>query len=509
MTKRPRRLEASIWLAFCACAHGAPRALEPEPPALAAESFDSVNTRAADLLARLTEVDTRQPHGHEAAAARRLSEFLQRIGLETDVVSMAPQRASVYARLAPPGRRDAQPLVLLGHLDTHPADPRAWHADRGPTSGAITDGAVWGRGVRHGKGAAAMFALALAVLKRERPDLPRDVILIATADGLSGRGEGLALVIERYPEIATAGLALSSGGASHLDLFGGGRLSHAVVTSERGYARLKLVAAARSDEVGTLGRDAVVERLRQALAALDGAANGPRLTAPTAQTLDYASAGLSFPRSAFYRSSSLAYVFLLPELAGRPATRPMVTDSIRVSRLSGGTGGTLAPTDRAQAFLLCGLLPGSTPADIRARLVRAIGDPDVHITIEDGAPWVGTTPEEDILARIARHAHRTELDEDQVVVPVMGPETTDARVLRSLGVPVYGFIPVLFDEAEARSIRGRNEHLRIDMLKDSIRRLAGLVVDLAAAIRPERPAYAPLPVNEATGTEVPSDDDRS
>lgn len=510
----PRNLQGApfaVWtaLALSACAHRPPRATEPPPPPLAAEAFDVVDGRAADLLAHLAEVDTRQPHGHEATAARRLFEFLRRAGLESDMVSMAPQRASLYARLAPPGRRDAQPLVLLTHLDTHPADPRAWTADRGPMSGTIADGAVWGRGVLHGKGAAAMFALTLAALRRAAPALARDVILVATADGLSGRGEGLAVVIERYPEIATAGLVLSSGGVSHLNLFGGGRLVHAVVTSERGYARLRLVAAARSDEAGALAQDAVLERLQRALEALEKAANGPKITEPTAQALDYASAGLPLPRAVFYRSSPLAHVFLLPDLARRAATRAMVKDSIRVTHLSGGTGGTLAATDRAQAWLRCGLLPESTPAGIRTRLVRAIGDPDVHVTIEEGAPWSGTPPDEDILARIARHAHRSEREEDQTIVPVMGPEATDARVLRSLGVPVYGFIPMVLDEAAARSIRGRNEHIRIDVLRDAVHRLSSLVMDLAAAIPPERPGRFPPAPTEAKDTVAPSDGGRS
>ena len=509
--KRTSCTGLAVWigLACWACAHGPPRARTPPPRPLAAEAFDTVEGRAADLVAHLAEVDTRQPRGREGTAARRLFEFLQRAELEAEVISMAPERASLYARLAPPGRRDARPLVLLAHLDTHPADPRAWTADRGPMSGVITDGAVWGRGVLHGKGAAAMFALTLAALRHAAPALARDVILIATADGLSGRGEGLAVVIERYPEIATAGLVLSSGGASRLNLFGGDRLVHAVVTSERGYARLKVVATARSDEVGTLAKDAVVERLQRALEALEAAANGPRITEPTAQALDYASAGLPFPRTVLYRSSSLAHVFLLPELAQRAATRAMVQDSIRVTRLSGGTGGTLAPTDRAHAWLLCGLLPGSTPAGIRARLVRAIGDRDVHVTIDDGAPWSGTLAHEDILARIARHAHRAEAGEDQTVVPVMGPEATDARVLRGLGVPVYGFVPVLLDETAARSIRGRNEHLRVDMLRDAVRRLSNLVIDLVAAIPPERSGrFRPTPI-EAKDSAAPSDDDRT
>src|SRR3982750_93975 len=79
----------------------------------------------------------------ERAAAEYVAGQLAEVGIESQFRESAPGRARVVARLpgTDPGR---SALLVHGHLDVVPADPREWSVD--PFAGEIRDGYLWGRG---------------------------------------------------------------------------------------------------------------------------------------------------------------------------------------------------------------------------------------------------------------------------------------------------------------------------------------------------------------------------
>ena len=88
-----------------------------------------------------------------------------------------PDIENLYARI---GSR-APFLLFAGHTDVvPPGDPASWRDD--PFSGAVADGALYGRGAVDMKGGiACMLAATLAFLK-ERPDLPGSIGFLITGD---------------------------------------------------------------------------------------------------------------------------------------------------------------------------------------------------------------------------------------------------------------------------------------------------------------------------------------
>lgn len=463
---------------FAACA-----TVSPAPPtetfSLPKDAWTVGDSQGIELLARVVSMDTRQPRGHEGPAAKVLRDFLLRAGVEARLLPLGAGRASVFAIVRGEAPAGAAPIVLLSHLDTHPATPEAWPSEAGPFSAAIRRDALWGRGVVDGKGLAVLHALTLAVLQASRQPFERPVVMLAAAGGLSGDTPGLSQALAEEPMLGDAALVLTKGGGSVVDLLGDGRVVHTVATSERGFARIRITAAARSDESGL--EDAAVARLGRALDAVLTQVSSPRLTRPTLDTLEAASEGVYFPKSVVMRTTPLARAFLLQDLAHRPSTAPWVHDELVVTRIgSNRAGGQVAP-DRAWAVVEGRLLPGNSPGRLRARLKAAVRDPDVHVTVDAGAQWAGAPPNPDLLARVDRHA-RLSKDLDQVTVPTMSANPTGARGFREIGVPVYGFVPfVLSPEAWDRAF-GRDERLPLEDFRRGLRVFATLTAELAGPV---------------------------
>ncbi|MEW6309021.1 MAG: M20/M25/M40 family metallo-hydrolase [Bacillota bacterium] len=140
--------------------------------------WSSLTQEAAAHLAALVRIDTTNPPGREKAAADYVAAALAEAGIQAEVVEPAPERGSVIGRLR--GSGEADPLLLLAHLDVVPAVASEWRHD--PFGGVTVDGEIWGRGTLDCKHLAAIWLTLLCHFKREGRRLRRDLILAATAD---------------------------------------------------------------------------------------------------------------------------------------------------------------------------------------------------------------------------------------------------------------------------------------------------------------------------------------
>lgn len=473
--RAPFATVALVLVNACATIPEAP----PEPPewALPPTAWTVGDTQGVELLAGVIQTDTRQPYGREEAAAVVLRDFLLRAGLDAQLLTLGAGRASVFAQVRGGAPAGAPPILLLSHLDTHPATPEAWPHDAGPLSATIRGDALWGRGTLDGKGLAVLHALTLAILHEAKVPLDRPIFMLAAAGGLEAGTPGLVQALKALPALANADLVLTKGGGSWTNLLGDGRVAHTIANGERGYARVSLTAALREDAPAGLASTAV-RRLNAAVGEILGALDAPRLTRPTLDTLEFASEGTYFPKSLVLRSTPLARTFMLPDLVARDSTRPLVTDAMVVTFMgTNRSGGQLNP-DRAWAILECRLLPGSTPGALRSRLRGLIRDPDVHVQVENGAEWSGSVLSLEMAEAVRVEAHVTD-GRDEVVLPIMSPDPSGGRALRDLGARVYGFTPYVLSPTAWGRAKGRGERLPLEDFRRGLRTLTRMVVRLA------------------------------
>jgi acetylornithine deacetylase len=146
--------------------------------------------------------ENRPPRGNERACQEYVAEYLQALGLETDMFTPDEVqgaidhpawwpgrdyegRPNVAARLA--GRGGGRSLVFSGHVDVVPALGEGEHAF---WDGDVADGRLYGRGSLDMKGGIACYLHALRCLRECEVELAGDVIVETVVDEEFGGANG-------------------------------------------------------------------------------------------------------------------------------------------------------------------------------------------------------------------------------------------------------------------------------------------------------------------------------
>ncbi|GAA2064073.1 M20/M25/M40 family metallo-hydrolase [Leifsonia soli] len=364
----------------------------------------------------------------EAEAAAYVEAKLVELGLQPRVFESDPGRASVVARVA--GADPGKPaLVVHGHLDVVPADPRNWSVD--PFGGEIKDGLLWGRGAVDMKNMDAMILTAVGDILRagERP--ARDLVVAFFADEEDGGRRGSHHLVDTHPELfAGATEAISEVGGYSIDL--AGRRAYLLQTGEKSLVWIKLIARGRAAHGSRLIRDNAITKLAEAVVAL-GREDWPvQLTATTTRLIGELGRLLDVdpqrigPDEVVIRTGTAAG-FILATL--RTTTNPTL--------LEAGYKHNVIP-DTAEALIDIRTLPGEEDA-VLSRVRELIGD-DIEIQVMHRD--IGLEAEFDgglvdaITGTLEQH------DPGAPVLPYLLSGGTDNKALSRLGITGYGFAPL-------------------------------------------------------------------
>ena len=155
-------------------------------------------------LAELVKVESENPPGNEAGAAKVVEANCHEMGLETSTHEVDPGRPSVVARLHGAGGRV---VGFCSHIDVVPAgDHSLWDVD--PYGAEIIDGRMHGRGTGDAKGPCAAALEAVAALQAARSELPGTLELSFVADEEAAGFKGAAYLAEQgivKPAVAIVG----------------------------------------------------------------------------------------------------------------------------------------------------------------------------------------------------------------------------------------------------------------------------------------------------------------
>ncbi|SDH36557.1 Acetylornithine deacetylase/Succinyl-diaminopimelate desuccinylase [Leifsonia sp. 98AMF] len=364
----------------------------------------------------------------EAEAAAYVEAKLSELGLRPQVFESDPGRASVVARVegADPGK---PALVVHGHLDVVPADPRNWSVD--PFGGEIKDGLLWGRGAVDMKNMDAMILTAVGDILRAGQRPARDLVVAFFADEEDGGRRGSHHLVDTHPELfAGATEAISEVGGYSIDL--AGRRAYLLQTGEKSLVWIKLIARGRAAHGSRLIRENAITRLAEAVVAL-GREDWPiQLTATTTRLIGELGRLLDVdpqrigPDEVVIRTGTAAG-FILATL--RTTTNPTL--------LEAGYKHNVIP-DTAEALIDIRTLPGEEDA-VLARVRELIGDDveievmhrDIGLEAEFGGGLV-----EAITDTLQQH------DPGAPVLPYLLSGGTDNKALSKLGITGYGFAPL-------------------------------------------------------------------
>jgi acetylornithine deacetylase/succinyl-diaminopimelate desuccinylase-like protein len=414
-----------------------------EPAGSAAGGIDwrQVRGEAAALLSGYVQIDTTNPPGNELPGAEYLKAFFDAEAIPAQIHASAPQRANIVARLAATQPAEAGPILLLSHIDVVPADPGAWSFP--PFSGAIRNGAIYGRGTLDDKGHGVVFAMALALLKREQGPRTRDLVFCATADEEVGGDAGAAWMVE-----------------NHWQALG----PPAVVWNEGG-------ASTSTDVLEGPVADGANDRLIRALARIDAHATPLRITPTVAEQFRRMAEGASFPASFAFRhlTNPLMLRMISGQLIEDRFANALVRDTIALTGLRSGLKHNVIPRS-ASATLDIRLLPDTDAARFLERLKRVIDDEAVRME-NDAASLPAITPASDWDHALFR-AVEAEMEREipgSITVPLLTAGGTDSHLFRKRGVPAYGYQPALYKPELRAAMHGVDERLPLEELERAVR----------------------------------------
>jgi acetylornithine deacetylase/succinyl-diaminopimelate desuccinylase-like protein len=364
----------------------------------------------------------------EADAAEYVEARLKAMGLEPRMFDSDPGRTSVIARVE--GRDTAKPgLVVHGHLDVVPADPRNWSVD--PFGGEIKDGLLWGRGAVDMKNMDAMILTAVGDILSAGRQPERDLVVAFFADEEDGGRRGSHYLVDNHPELFDGATeAISEVGGYSIDL--DGRRAYLLQTGEKSLLWIKLIARGRAAHGSRLIRDNAITKLAEAVVAI-GRQNWPlQLTDTTSQLLAELSRLLDIdpeqvgPDEIVLRTGTAAG-FILATL--RATSNPTM--------LTAGYKHNVIP-DIAEALVDIRTVPGDE--DRVLDIVRQLVGDEIEIEVMHRdvgleGPFRGPLIDA-IVDTLGEH------DPGAPVLPYLLSGGTDNKALSKLGITGYGFAPL-------------------------------------------------------------------
>ncbi len=383
-------------------------------------------------LVRAACVNTGDPaSGGEIRAVRVLQRFLAeaiaRGTVETQVFEAAPGRSSLVARVR--GTDPEAPVLgLLGHLDVVPADTERWTRD--PFGGDLVDGEVWGRGTVDMLYLTAAFACALRDVALA-PTPPRGgLVLLAVADEEAGGDYGLRRLLQEHPDIFGITEAVSESGGMRMGAY------VAIDVAEKGSAGRRLVVRGTpghaSIPYGAHSAAVVAGEVLQRLATVAPAIELGPLWRP------FVEARVDDPALKERMLDPVRLDAALPELGGiagyaHAASRVTISPTV----LRSGQAHNVIP-DEAYIDLDIRTLPGTTDEEIDRLLAGMLHGLSAEVEIRYLRGWPATASSVDtpLFAAIRRAIAGAD---GSSVVPIMAAGGSDARELRGLGIPSYGF----------------------------------------------------------------------
>lgn len=415
--------------------------------------------RPAELLQRLIRFDTTNPPGNEAACIHFLNDLLHEAGIQTSLLARSPERPNLYARL--PGRGEAVPLLLYGHVDVVSTEHQAWQHP--PFEGAIADGYVWGRGALDMKGGVAMLVAAFLRAKIEGLSLPGDVIFCAVSDEEDFGVYGAKFLVEKHADLFQ-GVRYALGEFGGFTIYIGGQRFYPIMIAEKQACPIKVTLRGQGGHGSLPERAGAMAKLGQVLQKLDRRRLPVHVTPAARLMVEKIAAALpGLSGLALRQLANPTLTNLVLELLGERGRTfdPLFHDTVSPTMLRASQKLNVIPSE-VELGLDGRILPGYTPEDLLRELRQILGSQvELEVVQFDPSPAEPDMGLFDTLADILRRA-----DPGSVPVPLLLSGVTDARFFSTLGIQTYGYLPMRLPEDFnfTATIHAANERIPVEAL---------------------------------------------
>ncbi len=357
-----------------------------------------------------------------------------------------------------------KPIVLMAHHDVVPVTPGTegdW--THPPFSGAIADGAVWGRGSVDDKGSLVGIFEALDHLAATGFQPKRTIIVISGHDEeAGGTGAQAAAAFFRARGI-TAEWVLDEGLAVVADFPMVATPVALIGISEKGYATLKITAPSVGGHSSAPPKQTGVVTLSRAVAAIAAKPFPMRFQGPGAETVRAIAPYADWPVKMAAANTWLFGPVLVSQISATPAGAATLHTTIAPTMLKGSPKENVLP-QTATAWINYRIMPGQTTDDVLNRARDAVGDLDVTFD------WQGTPRNPSPVSSVTSDGWKTiaalASDDGKLpVAPALVTAGTDSRYMVGVADDVYRFQPLMASIEDFAMIHGTNEHMTLDNLE--------------------------------------------
>jgi acetylornithine deacetylase/succinyl-diaminopimelate desuccinylase-like protein len=430
-------------------------------------------TSEIGLLQQYVRIDTSNPPGNESAGARWIVERLARGGIRAEVISSAPNRTNVYARIR--GRNRGDGLILLNHIDVVPVKRRKNGWSKPPFSADIAANMVFGRGTADMKGIAVCQLEAFLDVAAARRTPEHDIVFLAVADEEAGSTLGVRWLLDHRPDVFEGTrYVLTEGGVTELQKE---KLTYfGIEIGAKELTELQLVAPSREQlQHARIALEPYFDP-RDAERVLPGVRRFFRSVAPL--RIEFVSL-----LSDIDRTIATGKLWLLPD-----GYRDLLTNTI-------WAGGVSVRPDGQFAMRVSMLnLPEEDPDKRLAWLERTIaphGTKIGEINRKEG-PIPMSPDDTPLFALIALEA-RAEYGPVAVGPEVLFGSTSDSRFLRPRGFVCYGIQPFPLDFFQTLGVHGVNERVRLDWFNTGVKLMRRIVWAYAFGTRAGKSTRGDVP----------------
>jgi len=440
----------------------------------------ALSREALVWLAQLIQINTTNPPGNEAATAKYIAGVLQKEGIASETLELAPGRAALVARLRSAAFSDpARALLLVAHMDVVGAERARWSVD--PFGAVMKDGYIYGRGALDDKGMLAANLATLVALKRSNARLNRDVIFLATDDEEANSEASIKTLIAKNWDKFAAGFALNEGGEV---VTKGGKVQYvAVQASEKVSVNVAVIAKGPAGHASVPTKENAVVHLASAVAKI-GAYQPPVHINSVVRRYFEGLAAISDDEIAKWirslESSDRGEHAQRVISDANPQWNAMLRDTIAPSMLNAGVRPNVIPGE-AHAMLNVRLLPGDTIDVVLGELTKLVNDPQMRFEVQPNAGLAAPTSslENDFYASISKIAGQE--FGGAPVLPFQSSWYTDSAQLRLHNVQAYGLWPFPVTDDDLRRMHGDDERLPVASFNKGVEFMLRLVTDFAVA----------------------------
>lgn len=451
----------------------------PAPQTAAAAANDQLAQEALGWLQGLVRINTTNPPGNEAEAAKYISGILTKENIQNEVLEVTPGRSIVVARLNSGAMPNAsRALLLLAHLDVVGVSREKWTVD--PFGAEIKDGYIWGRGTIDDKGMVIANLAAIVALKRANTPLDRDVIFLADADEEGGSEANIKLAIQKYWDKFAAGFAINEEGRVMMN---GGKVQYVgIQASEKVAVNVNVIATGTSGHGSVPRPDNAVVHLASAIAKI-GEYQAPAHISVIVQRYFETLSKVEddeigkWMRALETPEREQLAVKRISDMS--PAWNSMMRDTIAPTMLQAGVRANVVPSE-ARATLNVRLLPGDSIQLLIGVLTQLVNDKQIRFEV---APEAGTaTPSSSLESELYRTIEKVSGQEfpGVAVAPFMSTGATDSAQLRLHNVQAYGLLPFPLTEQEVLRMHADDERLPVESFRKGVDFMCRIVQEFAA-----------------------------